>query len=86
MKEKLTLSIEKSVKAKAKRIAGKSGKSVSGLFEDFIIELSKEDYWNPPKESATEQISKAVPNNKKVNSYDYKSLKGRALQSKMKRF
>jgi hypothetical protein len=86
MKEKLTLSIEKSLKAKAKRIAGKSGKSVSGLFEDFISELSKENHWNPPKDSATEQISKAVPDNKKVNSYDYKSLKGKALQSKMEKF
>lgn len=49
MKEKLTLSIEKDLLIKAKRISKKKGKSLSKMFEDWMkASLGKE---NPPVKS-----------------------------------
>ncbi len=82
MKEKLNLSVEKSVKKRAKKIADVYGKSISTLFEQFIINYKVPDEWQPPANSGTEELVKAIPNEKKKKSYDFKKLKKQAIQNK----
>ncbi|MEX0661136.1 MAG: DUF6364 family protein [Balneolaceae bacterium] len=57
MKKKLTLTIEESLKDRAKRFANKSGKSISEMVEQFLESLTeKEDVFQPRPESWTESM------------------------------
>lgn len=62
MKEKLTLTIEKEVKEQAKKYARRRGKSISGMVEEYLKSISKDDQmWQPQKGSVVAKISGSIP-------------------------
>lgn len=70
MKEKLTLTIEKNVKEKAKNFAQRRGISVSAIVEKYLQSLYEtEDDWKPKKGSIVAEITASVAN-KKNREYD----------------
>lgn len=82
MKEKLTLSVDKEAKQRAKRISERTGMSVSKLFELFINTQDVPDPQKFPEGSAVEGLLNIIPENEKVGDYDYKKLKMDALKEK----
>ncbi len=60
-KKTLNLSIEESIKRRAKRIAKQRGISVSQFFEEIIIKQEEREEWTPNPGSAAEQIMNAIP-------------------------
>jgi len=50
MKEKLTLSIEKETKLRAKRHAKTVGKSISEIVEEYLDVISSTEDWSPLKD------------------------------------
>lgn len=81
-KETLNLSIEKSIKQRAKEIARKKGISVSRFFEQLISKQEDVEYFTPPPGSGTEQFMNAIPESEKVDDYDYKKLKAEMLEER----
>ncbi|WP_372638195.1 DUF6364 family protein [Fodinibius sp.] len=81
-KKTLNLSIEESIKRRAKRIAKKRGISVSQFFEEMIIKQEEREEWTPTPGSAAEQIMNAIPESKKMDTPDYNKLKREALNKK----
>ncbi|MDR8391276.1 DUF6364 family protein [Aliifodinibius sp. S!AR15-10] len=61
MKEKLTLSIDRETKRRAKRYARATGKSISEMVEEFLNQLSSEEQWEPPEGSVVEKLSGSLP-------------------------
>lgn len=61
MKKKLTLSIEESVKKRARRYARKQGKSVSEMVERYLEEVTKSDQWQPPSDSPVHSFAGTLP-------------------------
>ncbi len=61
MKKKLTLSIEESVKERARRYARKQGKSVSEMVERYLEEVTKSEQWQPPTESPVYNFAGTLP-------------------------
>lgn len=57
MKEKLTLSIERETKRRAKLYARAKGKSISEMVEEFLNQLGAEESWQPPEGSVVEKLS-----------------------------
>lgn len=61
MKDKLTLSISKKIKERAKVAASKRGKSISQLVEEYLNEISlDENDSSIPEDSITHQLSGSV--------------------------
>lgn len=61
MKDKLTLSISKKVKERAKLAASKKGKSISQLVEEYLNEISLEENDSSiPEDSITHQLTGSV--------------------------
>jgi antitoxin component of RelBE/YafQ-DinJ toxin-antitoxin module len=60
-KETLNLTIESSIKKKAKRIASQKGISVSKLFERAIESEAAEVVFTPRSGSAVERLLNAIP-------------------------
>jgi len=81
-KKTLNLTIEESIKERAKRIAGRRGISVSRLFEEAIAQEKEPEEFTPRPGSAAEKIYNLIPESEKVDSYDYKKLKEEALREK----
>lgn len=80
MKKKLTLTIEKSVSEKAKRLAKKEGTSVSQWVEELLIEKTRSvSDWQPEPGSWTQKMlgSGEVPDRR-----DYKEIKQEEILKK----
>ncbi len=71
-KETLNLSIEKSIKKRAKEIARKKGISLSRYFEKLIVRQEEDEYFTPPPGSAAAKLANIISESEKVNDYDYK--------------
>lgn len=84
MKEKLTLSIEKETKERAKRHAKALGRSVSQMVEDFLNEatVNGDDVFTPEPGSVTESLMGSLELPKKYKGKDYKEIKQEMLAEK----
>lgn len=81
-KKTLNLSIEESIKERAKRIAEKRGISVSQFFEELVVQEEEPDTFTPTPGSAAEQFMNAIPESEKVDNYDYKKLRGEIIEER----
>lgn len=81
-KKTLNLTIEESIKQRAKRIARQRGISVSRLFEEAVAREEDPEEFIPTPGSAVEQLMNAIPESDKLHNYDYKKLKMEALKKK----
>lgn len=81
-KETLNLSIEKSLKRRAKKLAQERGISVSHFFEKLVAEQDQEHGFTLPPDSGTAQFVSAVNEEDKVDDYDYKKMKAKILEEK----
>lgn len=81
-KESLNLSIEKSIKKRAKEIAHKKGMSVSRFFEELVIDQEEIEIFTPPPGSGAAQLANAVPESEKEDDYNYKEVKGKLLEER----
>jgi len=81
-KKALNLTVEVPIKERAKYIAKKRGISVSKLFEEAILREEEYEEFIPEPGSAVEKIVNAIPESRKVDDYDYKKLKMKALKEK----
>lgn len=81
-KTTLNLSIDETIKRRAKKIAKQKGISVSRFFENLVAEQEDPDEFTPTPGGAAEQIMNAIPEEKKVDNYDYDKLKYEALKKK----
>ncbi len=61
MKEKLTLSIDKETKRRAKRHAKATGHSVSEIVERFLDTISEYSDFKPEPGSVTESLAGSMP-------------------------
>lgn len=61
MKEKLTLTIEKETKRRAKQHAKATGNSISEMVEEFLNAISAETTFQPESGSITESIMGSMP-------------------------
>lgn len=62
MKEKLTLTIERETKERAKRFARRKGISISSMVEKFLDAISgTEAEWKPREGSVVSEISGSIP-------------------------
>lgn len=75
MKKKLTLTIEESVKNRARKYADRQGTSISDMVENFLESVTKEDTgFTPEPGSWTESmigVAKISPENERLS---YKEL------------
>lgn len=81
-KKTLNLTIEESIKERAKRIAKSRGISVSQLVEQAIIREEDPEEFTPEPGSGVEQLMNAIPESQKLDNYNYKKLKLEALRKK----
>lgn len=81
-KKTLNLTIEESIKERAKRIARSRGISVSRLFEEAVSREEEPEEYKLRPGSVAEKIYNLIPESEKVDSYDYKKLKEEALREK----
>ncbi len=81
-KKTLNLTIEESIKERAKRIARSRGISISRLFEEAVSREEEPKEFTPKPGSAVEQIMNAIPESQKLDDYDYDELKMEALKEK----
>jgi hypothetical protein len=79
MKEKLTLSIDKKTKLRAKRYAKSVGKSISEIVEEYLHEISSTEEWSPPEGSVVEKLAGSLPIE---NERSYKEILADELQRK----
>ncbi|MCG2587587.1 DUF6364 family protein [Rhodohalobacter sulfatireducens] len=81
-KKTLNLTIEESIKERAKRIAKNRGISVSQLFEEAIAREEDSEEFAPKPGSAAYKLMNLIPESEKLENYDYKKLKMEALKEK----
>lgn len=81
-KQSLNLSIEESIKQRAKKIARKKGISVSRFFEELVAQQEDPDVFIPTPGSAAYEISRIIPESEKVDDYDYNKLKWEMMQER----
>lgn len=81
-KKTLNLTVEESIKQRAKRIARQRGISVSRLFEEAVAREEDTEEFVPIPGSAVEQLMNAIPKADKLQNYDYKKIKMDALKDK----
>jgi len=81
-KKTLNLTIEESIKERAKRIAKSRGMSVSQLFEETIAREEDPEEFTPKPGSAAYTLMNLIPESEKLENYDYKKLKMEALKEK----
>ncbi|SMO50724.1 DUF6364 family protein [Gracilimonas mengyeensis] len=83
MKKKLTLTIDKQVTERAKRLAKSEGTSVSEMVENYLAEKTKEaGDWEPRKNSWTSKLLGSVVMEEKDQEEDYKTIKQREILKK----
>jgi hypothetical protein len=81
MKTKLTLTVEESIIAEAKRYSKSAGKSLSGMFEELFLNAKK----NQPKSEqavAAATLMKMLNESKPVKTLDDKKLRKEHLLKK----
>ncbi len=81
-KQSLNLSVEKSIKKRAKRIAKSKGISVSKFFEELIVREKAPNEYSPEPGSAAYKIANLIPEEEKLDHYDYDEMKEEALKDK----
>ncbi len=81
-KKTLNLTVESSIKKKAKHLALQKGISISKLFEQAIESETIEPEFIPNPGSAVERLMNAVHETDKQKSIDYKALKASALNER----
>lgn len=81
-KQTLNLSVDESIKERAKRIAKKKGISVSRFFEELVASQKEPEEFTPPPGSGVEQLMNAIPKSEKLDSYDYDKLKYEVLKER----
>jgi hypothetical protein len=74
MKEKLTLSIEKETKKRAKRYAKAEGRSISEMVQEFLDAIAQTDDWQPPEGSITAELAGSLELPEKYEGMDYKQI------------
>lgn len=85
MKEKLTLSLEKQTKKRAKRYAKSTGQSVSEMVEGFLNTVADgNNIFQPEPGSVTESLMGSLELPKKFKNMDYKQIKEKILREKFK--
>ncbi len=82
MKTKLTLTIEESVKDRAKEFAKRHDTSVSDMVEKFLHIATQEEGWHPEPGSVTESLMGSVELPKEFEGMDYKQIKEKILIEK----
>lgn len=82
MKEKLTLTIDKEIKQRAKRHAKATGHSVSEVVEEFLDNFSEEEPFQPEPGSVTESLMGSLKLPKRFDNMDYKQIKEQMLREK----
>jgi hypothetical protein len=82
MKSKLTLTIEESVKDRAKKFAKRHDTSVSDMVEKFLHIVTQEEGWYPEPGSVTESLMGSVELPKELEGMDYKQIKRKILLEK----
>ncbi|MBC7383913.1 MAG: hypothetical protein H7296_13160 [Bacteroidia bacterium] len=78
MKTKLTLSVNKDILGRAKKLSLKRGQSLSKLFEEYLEILLKQEQIHTKKYSITEELS-GILNEQEV---EYKTSKVKHLLKK----
>jgi hypothetical protein len=73
MKARLTLSIEKSILAKARRLSVKNKKSISKMFEEYIVESIFKS--QTPIADSTRGILKKWAGNKSYDELKWEAIK-----------
>jgi hypothetical protein len=81
MKTKLTLTIEESIVIEAKRYSKKTGKSVSGLFEELFLKAKKEQ-GKSARALAAGRLLRILDESKPVKPLDDKKLRAEYLKKK----
>ena len=81
MTTKLTLTIDDSVIAIAKKYAKQSGKSLSGLIENYLMSLTSKDY---KEENISPKILKLMGSIKLPKDFNYKKELTKSLVQKYK--
>ncbi len=61
MKKKLTLTIEESVKDRAKKFARKKGISVSEMVEQYLDKQTRSQEWSIPVDSPVHRFAGSLP-------------------------
>lgn len=85
MKKKLTLTIEESVKNRAKKFAKRHNTSISGMVERFLDSIATEDEhtgFRPEPGSITESLMGSVELPQEYEGMDYKQIKQKILREK----
>ncbi|HKK44369.1 MAG TPA: DUF6364 family protein [Balneolaceae bacterium] len=81
-KKTLNLTVEESIKERAKRIARKKGISVSRFFEELVTKEEEPEEWTPTPGSAAYEIYELFPESERMDNPDYDKLKYEALKEK----
>src|SRR5699024_5877233 len=81
-KKTLNLSIEETIKHRAKRIARKRGMSVSRFFEKLVTEQDDPDEFTPEPGTATYELVNLLSESEKRDDPDYGQLRHEALKEK----
>jgi hypothetical protein len=82
MKKKLMLTIEESVKKRAKRYASRHDTSVSDMVEQYLNEATTEDTCTPEPESWTASLYGSAKLPSEYNNMSYKAIKEKELRKK----
>lgn len=61
MKKKLTLTIEESIKDRAKKFARKHQTSVSEMVEQYLDQKTQSEEWSPPADSPVHRFAGSLP-------------------------
>lgn len=85
MKKKLTLTIEESVKNKAKRFASRNNISLSEVIEKYLDTISREEEFQPEPGSWTESLYGSAKIPKEYEKMTYKQIKEKEIFKKYAR-
>jgi hypothetical protein len=61
MKKKLTLTIEESIKDRAKVFARRHGTSVSEMVQEYLDKRTRSEKWAPPADSPVNKFAGSLP-------------------------
>jgi antitoxin component of RelBE/YafQ-DinJ toxin-antitoxin module len=82
MKKKLTLTIEESVKERAKKFARRKGISVSEIVEQYLDKKTRSEAWDIPVNSPVHDFAGALPLSVSDKNKDDDELLREALEEK----
>ncbi len=78
----MNLSVEETIKERAKRIAKSKGISVSQFFEELVVQEEDPDKYTLTPGSAAYKLANLIPKSQKKEQYDYDRLRNEALKEK----